>query len=286
MNADGTNKTVVYNKGTSYAPDWSPDGKRLVFVNQSGSLWGGTTQVYLYLINVDGSGLCKLAKLNTTAVFSDSIRPVWSPRAFDDGYQWIVYSDRAASGHDLFAVRADCANPGTPVNLTNSAEAETWPSWSRFATYLAATVPGPADSDEFCPSQVALYDVSFLNGAPRLSNRKTLSELGLSVPNPGIAAWAKNSDRIVMTASDDPTNVDLWVTDLTPAGTFAIAATADMDETRASWSPDGTEIVFYDMAYPSIWKLARQLDANGRETWVRTQQLYSGLAYRGLSWRR
>ncbi len=283
MNADGTNQTVVWNRGTSRAPDWSPDARRLVFLYAPQN----AKQQGIYLINLDGSGLCKLAPHTDTGVREYS-HPVWSPVPMPDGSEWIIYADYSSEtkSRDLFAVRADCASPGKPVNLTQTTVSETGPSWSRLANRLAAWL--------WDTSETLVYDVSLVNGVPKLSNPIRLKSLGLftSMAESIMADWAPNEDRLVLAvlpARVPGIGYDLWVTDLTYSGTYALTDTADAYETRASWSPDGTEIVYYDMANNGwLWKLARRVNPDGTESWVRTQQLVGPIAisYRGHSWRR
>lgn len=291
MNADGTNKTVVWNRGTSYAPDWSPDARRLVFLYAPQN----PKQKGIYLINLDGSGLCKLAPY--TATPREWARPVWSPVPMPDGSEWIIYTDfttRASSwSWDLYAVRANCADPGKPVNLTNGGAQDEWfwPSWSRLSNRLAVGILSPENGWR---SEMAVYDVSLVNGVPRLSNRVMVrADLGLFMTGESLnPSWARNDDRILLSASAVfGQQYDLWVTDLTYSGTYALTSTTvNGGETRPCWSPNDSEIAFFDMGETEswLWKLARRVNPDGTETWVRTQVLAGpfGGNYRGHSWRR
>jgi len=78
MDADGTNVRRLTLTGRSlipFGPSWSPDGTRIAFFSQPGGPGA------LYVVNVDGSGLTKLADIgqdpNYYGVFFAS--PSWSP---------------------------------------------------------------------------------------------------------------------------------------------------------------------------------------------------------------
>src|SRR5438045_2893817 len=73
MNIDGSKQRPITNdKGSSSEPRWSPDGKKIAFIN------GGQ----IYTMDADGSGKHKVTDISTGA---DG--PVWSP----DG-NWIGFS--------------------------------------------------------------------------------------------------------------------------------------------------------------------------------------------------
>ena len=273
MNADGTNKTAVTSKGDSLNPDWSPDARRLVFTHRPSR----RDAQGIYLINLDGTGLCKLAELR-----GSSNNPVWSP-IMVGGSEWIIYVDYPLSGGntDLFAVRADCGNPGDPVNLTNSPEGNDWyPSWSRFSNRVAAWG---------CHGEcgVDIYDFSVVSGIPQLSNRTTLLEFGLFEGlSLGAPSWAKDIDRLVLPAYSPATGtLDLWVTDFTVSGTHQLILTpAPGGVANPNWSPTGNEIVVYGSdAGAGIYKLTKQVNADGTETWASTRLAGTGMLPK---WRR
>lgn len=281
MNADGSNQRVVYGRGQSYTPNWSPDGKKLVFGNSS------TKGAGVYIINLDGTGLCKLAALNNTqAIWT---QPVWSPLPLADGNYWIVYADVSGSRRDLFAMKANCSNPGNPINLTNTPADEEWfPSWSRFANHIAVQL-APGGSTP----AVATYDVSVVNGSLQLSNRVQLTTLGLFLDTwTATPDYGKVDDRIVLQSTGNPGGLnDLWVTDLTQSGTYNLSNSTDLLEQDSSWSPDGTEVVYYGIpmvngtTYPpgAIYKLSYKANTG---TWVRTMLFQWGNSSLYPKWRR
>jgi Tol biopolymer transport system component len=277
MNADGTNKRVVWNRGASHAPDFSPDGQRLVFANDETKPGTGSISI----IGVDGSGFCSLVELKAPRGWSTSaalVWPVWSPR-LADGKEWIAYAgyDHDRAQWDLYAVRADCANPGTPVKLTDDATQQMQPSWSRLGTRFAALV-----NDATGWSHVTVFDVLFVNGVPRLANPIDVRQFGVEEVGSGAPSWAKNDDLVVFTSGTSTTSGSyLWITNLTVSGTqqitFPSGETSIAPEIYwyASFSPTDQEMVFtYNTGSgQSVWKLAYVANSDGTGRWVTTQQL-------------
>jgi Tol biopolymer transport system component len=100
-------------------PDWSPNGKLILF-RSSG---GGGKQPQVYVVRPDGSGLRALTRFQPgTTVLSYSFSP--------DG-KWIVLSKSGRGGQpDLFVMHAD----GTAVRpVTRTASWDSAPDWGRAA---------------------------------------------------------------------------------------------------------------------------------------------------------
>lgn len=234
MNADGTNKAVVVRQGRNRMPNWSPDGQKLVFASDLNGPG-------IYIVNKDGTGLCKLVPINDAMFLFAG--PVWSPLPLA-GLERIVYADFPDEGfsRDLFAVNAYCQNPGAPVNLTNTPNTTEWfPSWSRFADRLAVQENAAAQGPE-----VVLYTVEPAGNGIALTGRTRLKDLGLFTDRYAAEPdWAKADDRIALEANLPSGEAgELWITNLTLGGTVNLTATTDVHEIHPSWSPDGREIVF------------------------------------------
>ena len=126
----GGSVTFVDPNGISWgdeSPEWSPDGKHLVFIRFQPNL-----QRDVYRINADGTGLTLL----TPAHLDKYLDPVWSP----DGA--LIAVD---NGADIFTMNA--TDGSTLTRLTTSGVASE-PSWSvaRSNTPLGNPIVSPVDA--------------------------------------------------------------------------------------------------------------------------------------------
>ncbi len=163
MNADGSQPTQLTTApARDIEPDWSPDGKRIVFASGRDD----PENLQLYVMNADGSDQRRLLP---TVTPWDNWSPAWSP----DGQYIAFQSNRnvQTTGFDLYVVRADGTDerplvvaPGNqyhvswspdgkrivyvsdadgdgeiwvanadgsdPVQLTDNYAEEAWPRWS------------------------------------------------------------------------------------------------------------------------------------------------------------
>ena len=92
VRADGSDLTNLTNTpGNNFMADWSPDGKRIVFVSQR----NGNSE--LYVMNADGSNQIRLTESQ-----SENLLPRWSP----DGSQIAFESSRPGPTYSLYSVPA------------------------------------------------------------------------------------------------------------------------------------------------------------------------------------
>lgn len=107
MNADGSEQSRLTLNYGSYAPTFSPDGTRIVFVSTHEG------EAHLYAISPDGS--IPQQRLFFNAAFSSENAPVFSP----DGTKIIFIAKTVEAGlskHDYYIANID--GTGTPVRLT------------------------------------------------------------------------------------------------------------------------------------------------------------------------
>ena len=76
MNADGSGQRKVANVPGAHevSPDWSPDGKRIAFVSMTPCEPYFCSDLHLWLVRPDGSGLRKIGR-----TVKQPWRPLWSP---------------------------------------------------------------------------------------------------------------------------------------------------------------------------------------------------------------
>ena len=120
VNANGTGAVQVSTSATN--PDWSPDGRRLLFESARRG------DIDLWAMNADGSGLKEL----TFSIGRDGDGS-WSP----DGSKIAFESDRARTPHsDVFVMNADGT---TATRLTTTTGFDGDPAWSPDGRQIAYT---------------------------------------------------------------------------------------------------------------------------------------------------
>ena len=125
---------IVANTALNDEPDWSPDGKQIVFTLYMGTDRGARHRKSLiYVINVDGSGLRPL-----TDGRDFEQQPAWSP----DGKRIAYVSNRESifePDRQVYVVDVDGSNP-VQVSDVSGDTAGLYPSWSpdsRFIVFVA-----------------------------------------------------------------------------------------------------------------------------------------------------
>ena len=137
---------LTHGRGGDDAPDWSPDGRTIVF--QSGR--DGNQE--LYAVSADGSGERRLTRDGA----ADG-EPAWSP----DGRRIAFVSDRGGAD-DLYVMHAD----GSHVRrLTNGLHAE-WPSWSPDGASIAFSGERGGTFDLYVVAADGSTPVRRLTGGP------------------------------------------------------------------------------------------------------------------------
>jgi Tol biopolymer transport system component len=122
VQADGTGQSSLTTSPLSDAPTWSPDGKKLAFVEAVGDQ-------DIYAINSDGSD-----RTNLTNSPANEYNPAWSP----DGEK-ISFLAEDRTGANIYVMNAD----GTGrARLTNTIASEAGAAWSPDAEKIAFWASG------------------------------------------------------------------------------------------------------------------------------------------------
>lgn len=221
MNSDGSGQTrLTYStEDGAFLPSWSPNGRRLAFVNITNIL---DPYFDLKVMNADGSNQTTLAPVYSSHPIGISLS--WSP----DGRK-IAFN----SAGDIYAINVDGSNL---VNLTHNQTHEGEPAWSPDGARIAFT------SNRFDP---LLKHVFIMN--PDGSNvRRWNNSYELQTFN---AKWSPNGQRILASAEDYGDCACLI--SATTAGDDLIFL--DTITKNADWSPDGTKIVLSRYDSSSIY---------------------------------
>lgn len=190
-------------------PDWSPDGRTIVFVSEDGAGQGN-----LFLVSPDGSNLRQL-----THQRGRYDNPAWSPRG-----DQIAFELEREGEWALYLIRPDGSQKTrigpTGANLFH-------PSWSPNATELAV-VTG---------SEVAWVGALLDLETAQLS---LMTPAGIDV---GSIKWSPDGRRLAFDGVTE-TNFDLYVV-ATGDDAAERLTTGPAVEARPEWSPDGSTLVFH-----------------------------------------
>jgi len=120
---------LVSTPGLDMAPEWSNDGKKIVFMRESGSGWA------LWAANADLTGLRQLVVDSTPApnTFNNQLYPSWSP----DGTSIVFLRMIADSASGIAVINAD----GSGLRwVTMAATQPSWSSTNRIAYGSAGSI--------------------------------------------------------------------------------------------------------------------------------------------------
>ena len=220
MGVDGSDKALVTttcNALLGGGIDWSPDGRRLAFVQEAKN---GDPQIFV--VNVDGTGERQLTSVTSSGRFSRDVNhPDWSP----DGTRIAFAVKRGAP--------AGCADPqfnvftmdttGTTLEqLTAGCEqANQLPDWS------------PDGSQMLLSSETEGVVVRDADG----SNRTRL------MSNAWFGKWSADGQKVVLVV---PRGDDWSIWTVNADGSGATPVYEGIFPEHPDWSPDGTRVVFSD----------------------------------------
>lgn len=209
INANGSSEADVTDL-EARAPDWSPDGTKLVFEAVEGGI---------YSIGVDGSGLTKL-------MLSGS-GPTWSP----DGSR-ITYFSNAAGNFDVYVMRSDGADP---ERLTSDPADDVSPGWSPDGKRIAFVSERHGNAD--------LYVVD-----PDGSHERRLTTSPAPDEAFSWAPGGERVAYVSYRHGAEPENIgigdaEVFVVDVRTGETRNLSRNPAWDG-DPDWSPDGRRIVF------------------------------------------
>jgi Tol biopolymer transport system component len=235
---DGTGRHPLFPfvpGGEQQHPDWSPDGKRLVF-----SVIGTDTQV-TWVGDADGANTSLLVDCQAPCKWVDE--PAWSPDGTSIAYQRMVSKDGA--GVSTLEI-LDLATRQTRVVFTaRTGQAIGAPRWSGDGTRVVfeiVTKASPALDAEVTGNSLAILDLTAQSPTPR-----EITKPADRCNNPD---WSWVNDRIVCTKPalgagyDGPSDLYTVRPDGTGFAALTDLAASGGEAIKPTWLPDGSGVIF------------------------------------------
>ena len=265
MNADGTDvQRLTDSPGRDFEPDWSPDGKTIVFssdrddpenaqlyvMNSDGSdpralmpfidadfiapRWSPDGEWVLFHSNqaVDGEPRFEINKVrkdgtdltNVSNTPGNNFRGDWSP----DGQRIVFVSERDGN-RELYVMNADGSNQ---VRLTDSQADDNRPRWSPDGSTILFESNRDGDN-------TALYLMdgpSLVVAGPQEDKLRLLTFPGF---NSQAGAWAADGEKIVLSADRDSGSIqnwDVYIMDADATNIYRLTTEPELDRFPA-WTP-------------------------------------------------
>jgi Tol biopolymer transport system component len=225
INADGTGEAQLTDApGNDTTPEWSPDGKQIVFTSQRDD---GVQQIYV--MDADGGNQTRI----NPSTF-DNTQPSWSP----DGSK-IAFVSRRDGNTDIYVMNADGSDE---VRLTDGPGMDDKPKWSPDGTTIAY-VSTERDDLYFGNIWTMRADGS---EQTQITTTATPSQLGYDSD----PAWSPDGEHIMFSTTREG-----------PYAIYVMAADGSdqkriiEDSTTPGYSPDGAWVVHqgYDVITPDIY---------------------------------
>jgi len=219
MNPDGSDRKQLTNTLTDNNPDFSADGKKIVFDSRR----DGNTEIYI----MDSDGLVETRVTNNGAM---DFGPSFSP----DGSKIAFSSDRDGD-QEIYTINID--GTGLMKLTDNSATSDKNPQWSPDGTQIVFQ----SNRDQAFEEEIYVMNAADGSGQMNISNRIGTVLDRINDINP---SWSPDGNKIVW-AGDINDQREIWT--MNPDGSDQRQITDDptrVEETNPSFSPEGDKIVF------------------------------------------
>ena len=229
---DGSNLTrLTFDKTTNHQAAWSPNGTKIVFTT-----WrDGNAEIYV--MDADGTNQVRL---------TDNV-------AFDGWPSWSASGDRIAftstriiGGFDIFVMDADGSNQ-TLLTENRRLDSDFRPYWSPDGTKILYSSD---EGSEFDP------EVWVMNADGTGKQRLTDNQ----ATDVGVAWYPDGSSILFISDRDGQDDLDIYTMNSDGSNVVRLTFTPNISEELATFSPDGTKIIFINNADMQVWAM----DANGQ----------------------
>jgi Tol biopolymer transport system component len=210
LNPDGSGRTLFT---SGHAPEWSADGRKLVFHEFEGP----PAEADIEVINADGTGLTNLTPFSGF----ENRYPAWSP----DGSK-IVFHRFDGTGGGLYLMNAD----GTGITRLTNADSGSDPDWSPDGKKIAFQKGSPVPD--------GIYTI----------NPDDSGLVKLTSGDDSLAEWSPDGQQIVFIRFF-PEDSDWSPVVMNSDGTAVHRLPGFAGS--AAWSPDGSKIVINNGANSS-----------------------------------
>jgi Tol biopolymer transport system component len=208
-------RTIVATDNYDMVPNWSPDGKQIVFANKS----EGNTEVFV--VNDDGTNLGNL----TQNPARDSA-PVWSP----DGTQ-IVFSTDRDQRSELTVLYEMNRDGSDQKRLMTRKGFELTPAWSRDGRWIAFA----GDRTDGTSRALDIYVTDLTDpAAERIVATRRFHDTS--------PAFSPDGKRIAFASQGDG-NREIYLVNFDGSGLVRLTRNS-ADDTMPTFSPDGKKIYF------------------------------------------
>ncbi|MEA2706773.1 MAG: TolB protein, partial [Gemmatimonadaceae bacterium] len=220
MNADGSAPTrLTHDLGAESSPDWSPDARRIVYVN------GG----HMFVMNGDGTGSARV-----TAMEGSELNPDWEPPGPPAPEGEIAFSSDRSGHLQIYVMNADGSRQTQLVARPTSADiAPDWSSDGRkiaFASHMLPTYP------------LEIYTMNADgSGVIRLTNTSTTFAQNL---NPD---WSPDGRQIAFVSTRDDHVPEIFVMNADGSNPTRLTTSTSVEaewNRHPRWSPDGRKIAY------------------------------------------
>ncbi len=219
MQANGTGVRRLTTTATSSAPDWTPDGSRIVFASRR------TGNLDIYSMKIDGTDVRRLTS-NAAGDTQPSVSPDGKKIAFASNCRLGYFPEAPNDLVGIFDIYTMNIDGSGVTRLTTGLGHHVYPDWSPDGTKIAYSSTVIRANEDF-------DDEIFVMNADGSGQVNLTKDPSSDDAQP---AWSPDGTKIAFGADTGAGDADIYVMAATGGARTAIGATAT-DETSPDWQP-------------------------------------------------